>query len=87
MTPQASEVLEKALSLSSHERGFLIDRLIESLDEGAPEEGVEEAWAQEIKRRVDDIRIRRNWHSSGRCQRPRGAYSTTVLSIARSYYS
>jgi len=70
MTPQASEVLEKALSLSSHERGFLIDRLIESLDEGAPEEGVEEAW-----------------DSSGRCQRPRGAYSTTVLSIARSYYS
>jgi putative addiction module component (TIGR02574 family) len=30
--------------------------LIESLDEGPAEEGVEEAWGEEIKRRVDDIR-------------------------------
>ena len=56
MTPQVSEVLERALMLSTQERGLLIDRLIESLDEGPPEEGVEEAWAEEIKRRVDDIR-------------------------------
>jgi putative addiction module component (TIGR02574 family) len=56
MTPQVSEVLEKVLSLSTQERGLLIDRLIESLDEGPAEEGVEAAWAEEIKRRVDDIR-------------------------------
>jgi len=56
MTPQISELLEKALALSSHDRGLLIDRLVESLDEGPAEEGVEEAWAEEIKRRVDDIR-------------------------------
>jgi putative addiction module component (TIGR02574 family) len=56
MTPQVSEVLEKALTLSTQERGLLIDRLIESLDEGPAEQGVEEAWAGEIKRRVDDIR-------------------------------
>jgi putative addiction module component (TIGR02574 family) len=56
MTPQVSEVLEKALTLSTQDRGLLIDRLIESLDEGRAEEGVEEAWAEEIKRRVDDIR-------------------------------
>jgi len=55
MTPQVSEVLEKALALSVQERG-LIDHLIESLDEGPAEEGVEEAWGEEIKRRVDDIR-------------------------------
>lgn len=55
MTPQVSKVLEKALMLSTQERGKLIDRLIESLDEG-PEEAVEEAWAEEIMRRVDDIR-------------------------------
>jgi putative addiction module component (TIGR02574 family) len=55
MTPQASKVLEKALTLSTQERGVFIDRLIESLDEDPPEEGVEEAWAEEIKRRVDDI--------------------------------
>jgi putative addiction module component (TIGR02574 family) len=56
MTPQVSNVLEKALTLSTQERGGLIDHVIESLDEGAPEAGVEEAWAEEIKRRVDDIR-------------------------------
>jgi putative addiction module component (TIGR02574 family) len=56
MTPQVSEVLEKALALSTQDRGVLIDRLIESLDEGPAEEGVEEAWADEIKNRVDEIR-------------------------------
>jgi putative addiction module component (TIGR02574 family) len=56
MTRQVSEVLEKALALSTQERGLLIDHLIESLDEGPAEEGVEEAWGEEIKRRVDDIR-------------------------------
>ncbi|MFY9661343.1 MAG: addiction module protein [Terriglobales bacterium] len=56
MTPQVSEVLGKALALSTQERGLLIDQLIESLDEGPVEEGIEEAWGEEIKRRVDDIR-------------------------------
>jgi putative addiction module component (TIGR02574 family) len=56
MTPRVSEVLEKALALSTQERGLLIDHLIESLDEAPAEEGVEEAWAEEIKCRVDDIR-------------------------------
>ena len=56
LTPQASDLLEKALSLSPQERGLLIDRLIESLDEGPVEAGVGEAWAEEIKRRVDDVR-------------------------------
>jgi putative addiction module component (TIGR02574 family) len=56
MTPRVLEVLEKALALSTQERGLLIDYLIESLDEGPVEEGVEEAWGEEIKRRVDDIR-------------------------------
>jgi putative addiction module component (TIGR02574 family) len=44
------------MELSSHERGYLIDRLVESLDDGPADEGAEEAWADEIKRRVDDIR-------------------------------
>jgi putative addiction module component (TIGR02574 family) len=56
MTPQVSDLLEKALTLSTQERGLLIDRLIKSLDEEPAEEGAEEAWADEIKRRVDDIR-------------------------------
>ena len=56
LTREASELLEKALTLSTRERGLLIDRLIESLDEGPPEAGVEQAWADEIQRRVDDVR-------------------------------
>jgi putative addiction module component (TIGR02574 family) len=56
MTPQVSELLQKALTLSIQERGLLIDRLVESLDDEAAEEGVGAAWTDEIKRRVDDIR-------------------------------
>ena len=56
MTPQASQVLERALDLSAKERGALIARLIDSLEEGPVEESVEQAWAGEIKRRVDEIR-------------------------------
>jgi len=56
MTPPVSELLEKALSLSTKERGLLIDRLVESLDNEPAEVGVEAAWDEEIKRRVDDIR-------------------------------
>ena len=56
MTPEVSKLLEQALALSSQDRGLVIDRLIESLDEGEADVGVEEAWSEEIKRRVDDIR-------------------------------
>jgi putative addiction module component (TIGR02574 family) len=56
VTPQLSELLEKALALPTQDRGLLIDRLIASLDEEPAEERVEAAWDQEIKRRVDDIR-------------------------------
>jgi putative addiction module component (TIGR02574 family) len=56
MTPQVLEVLDKALALSVKERGLLIDRLVESLDDEPAEEGVEAAWDKEIKRRVDDVR-------------------------------
>lgn len=56
VTPQVAEVLEKALALSTQERGLIIDRLIESLDNEPAEEGAEEAWSEEIKRRVDDIK-------------------------------
>ena len=55
MTPPVSEVLEKALALSTQDRGLIIDRLIESLDNEPAEEGAEAAWSDEIKRRVEDI--------------------------------
>jgi putative addiction module component (TIGR02574 family) len=56
MSPKVAEVLDKAMALTSHERGLLIDRLVESLDDAPSDEGVDEAWADEIKRRVDEIR-------------------------------
>jgi putative addiction module component (TIGR02574 family) len=56
MTPQVSELLEKALELSTQERGLLASRLFESLDDEPAEEGVEAAWGEEIKRRVDEVR-------------------------------
>jgi putative addiction module component (TIGR02574 family) len=56
LTPQASEILERALALSTQERGMLIDQLIESLDDAPADEGVEAAWDAEIRRRVDEIR-------------------------------
>ena len=56
MTREASEVLARAMQLSVKERGLVIDRLVESIDEGPAEPGTEEAWDHEIKRRVDEIR-------------------------------
>jgi len=56
ITPEASQILERALDLSTQDRGALIARLIDSLDDAPIEAGVEEAWDAEIKRRVDDIR-------------------------------
>jgi len=50
------EVLAQAMQLSSKDRGRLIDELVESLDDEPAEPGVEEAWGEEIKRRVDEIR-------------------------------
>jgi putative addiction module component (TIGR02574 family) len=60
LTPEVSKLLEQALSLSVEEQEALANSLISNLDggvnEGPAEEGVENAWAEEIKRRVDDIR-------------------------------
>jgi putative addiction module component (TIGR02574 family) len=56
MRPQVSELLEKALALSTEERRLLVSRLGATLDEEGAEEGVEAAWDEEIKRRVDDVR-------------------------------
>jgi putative addiction module component (TIGR02574 family) len=60
LTPEAFKLLEQALSLSVEEQEALANSLISNLgadaDDGSAEEGVEKAWAEEVKRRVDDIR-------------------------------
>jgi putative addiction module component (TIGR02574 family) len=54
MTQQALELLQKALALPEEERAALVRSLIESL-EGAPDEGVERAWDDELARRIADL--------------------------------
>jgi putative addiction module component (TIGR02574 family) len=54
MSPKANEVLEQALSLDEADRATVAGALIESL-EGPAEPGAEEAWSQEIRRRVEAL--------------------------------
>jgi putative addiction module component (TIGR02574 family) len=54
MTQQASELLQKALSLSEEERAELAGSLLESLDAGV-DEAAEAAWNREIARRIEDL--------------------------------
>jgi putative addiction module component (TIGR02574 family) len=60
LTPEVSKLLEQALSLSVEEQEVLANSLISNLGsdvgEETAEEGTEKAWAEEIGRRVDDIR-------------------------------
>jgi putative addiction module component (TIGR02574 family) len=48
-------ILNDALALPANERGRLIQRLIESLDDGQDETDSEDAWAEVIARRIADL--------------------------------
>jgi len=54
MSKKLDKVLRDALELGQEDRAKLVEHLIESLDPEV-EEGVEEAWAQEISRRAAEI--------------------------------
>ena len=54
MSGKGQRLLEEALALPPNERADLAANLLDSLDEGE-DEGVEEAWAQEIGRRVEEV--------------------------------
>lgn len=54
MTEQASNLLQKALTLSEEERAELACSLIDSLDPTV-DEGAASAWDQEIARRISDL--------------------------------
>lgn len=54
MTQKSQVVLEEALKLSSNERAEVAEQLIASLDE-APDTGVEQAWQEEVQRRLGQI--------------------------------
>ncbi len=55
MTEEVSAILKKALALPPEARAAIADSLLESLDQSTPDEGAEEAWAEEISRRIDDV--------------------------------
>lgn len=55
MTPTAEQITAAALAMSEEDRQDLLLQLMDSLD-GPPDEDYEEAWAAEIKRRLDDVR-------------------------------
>jgi putative addiction module component (TIGR02574 family) len=63
MTRDANSLLEAALRLSEEDRAELADRLFESLDpdaddgpNAAPGDLLHPAWADEIRRRVEDMK-------------------------------
>ena len=58
MTRAVEELYEQASHLPAEDRAELAGRLLESID-GPPDEGVEEAWASEIERRMTDYRAGR----------------------------
>jgi putative addiction module component (TIGR02574 family) len=55
VSPEVSELLKRALALPPESRAALAGSLLESLDEQLAEEGIEAAWDEEIKRRIDEI--------------------------------
>jgi putative addiction module component (TIGR02574 family) len=54
MTGKVQKILEEALTLPPAERADLAASLLDSLDEGQ-DDAVDEAWAEEIKRRIEDV--------------------------------
>ena len=52
---EVNDILKKALALPAEVRAALAGSLLESLDSDLSEDANEEAWAAEIKRRVEEI--------------------------------
>jgi putative addiction module component (TIGR02574 family) len=55
MSERGDSVLDEALKLPETERARLAAELLASLD-GEADDGVEAAWAAEVKRRKEDVR-------------------------------
>ena len=55
MTEEVSDILRKALALPPEARAAMAGSLLESLDEHPPDAGVEAAWSDEIRRRIEEI--------------------------------
>jgi putative addiction module component (TIGR02574 family) len=51
----SKEILEATLKLDAKERARIAHEIIVSLDEEAEDEGVEQAWEEELAKRADEI--------------------------------
>lgn len=56
MSPSVEKILREALSLPEDARVDLATALLESVDHDPPDEGAEEAWSSEAKRRLEEVR-------------------------------
>jgi len=55
VTQEADDLLKKALTLPPHERATLAGSLIDSLEEEVEETSVQDAWHDEIARRIEEL--------------------------------
>jgi putative addiction module component (TIGR02574 family) len=55
MTAEVSDILKKALALPPEARAAIAGSLLESLDDAPTDEGVQAAWSEEVKRRIEEI--------------------------------
>jgi putative addiction module component (TIGR02574 family) len=53
MSPEVSDLLKRALALPADERAALANSLLDSLE--TPNQSVDEAWDQEVARRMEDL--------------------------------
>jgi putative addiction module component (TIGR02574 family) len=54
MSPEVSDLLNRALALSVDERAALANTLLDSLE--TTNESVQEAWDEEVARRIKDLK-------------------------------
>jgi len=54
MTTQAVKLADRALSLPSEDRVYLVDKLLESLNTSGLEE-IDHLWAEEAEQRIDAL--------------------------------
>ena len=54
MKSSAKEILDQALEMPENDRAAIAERLLASLD-AKPDRNVEEAWQQEIQRRLSEL--------------------------------
>lgn len=57
MSPEVSELLKRALALPVDERAALANTLLDSLE--TANQSVEEAWDEEVARRMEDLKAGR----------------------------